>query len=60
MLVGETTSMSVMRANNLVNAFTLGLVKSDEIFYGKAKGIGNSVQSMRVGSKTVETVLAER
>jgi phosphoribosylformylglycinamidine synthase len=36
--------------NNLVNAFTLGLAKSDEIFLGLAKGVGNPV--MYVGSKT--------
>jgi len=36
--------------NNLVNAFTLGLAKSDEIFLGLAEGIGNPV--MYVGSKT--------
>ncbi|MEA3513131.1 MAG: phosphoribosylformylglycinamidine synthase subunit PurL [Campylobacterota bacterium] len=36
--------------NNLVNAFTLGLAKSDEIFLGLAEGVGNPV--MYVGSKT--------
>jgi len=36
--------------NNLVNAFTLGLAKSDEIFLGLAEGTGNPV--MYVGSKT--------
>jgi phosphoribosylformylglycinamidine synthase len=36
--------------NNLVNAFTLGLAKSDEIFLGLAEGVGNSI--MYVGSKT--------
>ena len=36
--------------NNLVNAFNLGIAKADEIFYGKAEGIGNPV--MYVGSKT--------
>ena len=50
MLAGETTFDECYAGNNLVNAFTLGLVKSDEIFYGKAKGIGNSV--IYVGSKT--------
>lgn len=50
MLAGETTFDECYSGNILVNAFTLGLVKSDEIFYGKAKGIGNSV--IYVGSKT--------
>ncbi|MBD3840609.1 MAG: phosphoribosylformylglycinamidine synthase subunit PurL [Campylobacterales bacterium] len=36
--------------NNLVNAFNLGIAKSDEIFYGRAEGIGNPV--IYVGSKT--------
>ena len=36
--------------NNLVNAFNLGICKSDEIFLGVAEGIGNPV--MYVGSKT--------
>jgi phosphoribosylformylglycinamidine synthase len=36
--------------NNLVNAFNLGIAKADEIFYGRAEGIGNPV--MYVGSKT--------
>lgn len=47
---GETTFEECYAGNNLVNAFTLGLAKSDEIFYGKAEGIGNPV--MYVGSKT--------
>ncbi len=50
MLAGETTFDECYAGNNLVNAFTLGLVKSDEIFYGKAQGVGNSV--IYVGSKT--------
>jgi phosphoribosylformylglycinamidine synthase len=36
--------------NNLVNAFNLGICKSDEIFLGVAQGLGNPV--MYVGSKT--------
>ena len=36
--------------NIIVNAFNLGIAKSDEIFYGKAEGIGNPV--VYVGSKT--------
>ncbi|MDY0327662.1 MAG: phosphoribosylformylglycinamidine synthase subunit PurL [Arcobacteraceae bacterium] len=47
---GETSFEDCYAGNNLVNAFTLGLAKSDEIFYGKAEGIGNPV--MYVGSKT--------
>jgi len=47
---GETTFDSCYDGNILVNAFTIGLAKSDEIFYGKSEGIGNSV--MYVGSKT--------
>ncbi len=47
---GETSFEDCYAGNNLVNAFTLGLAKADEIFYGKAEGIGNPV--MYVGSKT--------
>ncbi|AII14467.1 phosphoribosylformylglycinamidine synthase PurLQS, PurL subunit [Campylobacter iguaniorum] len=47
---GETTFDESFNGNILVNAFGLGLCKSDEIFYGKAEGIGNPV--MYVGSKT--------
>ncbi|MBE0491947.1 MAG: phosphoribosylformylglycinamidine synthase subunit PurL [Sulfurospirillum sp.] len=47
---GETFFDESYNGNILVNAFTLGLAKSDEIFYGKAEGIGNPV--VYVGSKT--------
>ena len=47
---GETTFEECYAGNNLVNAFTLGLAKSDEIFLGLAEGVGNPV--MYVGSKT--------
>ncbi|MCK4737734.1 MAG: phosphoribosylformylglycinamidine synthase subunit PurL, partial [Sulfurimonas sp.] len=47
---GETSFDECYNGNILVNAFTLGLAKSDEIFYGKAEGIGNPV--MYVGAKT--------
>ncbi len=47
---GETSFDDCYNGNILVNAFTLGLAKSDEIFYGKAEGIGNPV--IYVGSKT--------
>jgi phosphoribosylformylglycinamidine synthase len=47
---GEMSFDSSYNGNILVNAFALGLVKTDEIFLGIAEGIGNSV--MYVGSKT--------
>lgn len=47
---GETSFEECYAGNNLVNAFNLGLVKKDEIFYGKAEGIGNPV--IYVGGKT--------
>ncbi len=47
---GETTFDPSFNGNILVNAFSLGLCKSDEIFYGRAEGIGNPV--IYVGSKT--------
>jgi phosphoribosylformylglycinamidine synthase len=47
---GQTNFEDCYAGNNLVNAFNLGIAKADEIFYGKAEGIGNPV--MYVGSKT--------
>lgn len=47
---GETTFDNSFNGNILVNAFALGIVKNDEIFYGKAEGVGNPV--IYVGSKT--------
>ncbi|WP_456323021.1 phosphoribosylformylglycinamidine synthase subunit PurL [Hydrogenimonas sp.] len=47
---GETFFDDSYNGNILVNAFTLGIAKSDEIFYGKAEGTGNPV--IYVGSKT--------
>ncbi len=47
---GETFFDEAYNGNILVNAFTLGICKSDEIFYGRAEGIGNPV--IYVGSKT--------
>ncbi|MDR0762501.1 MAG: phosphoribosylformylglycinamidine synthase subunit PurL, partial [Campylobacteraceae bacterium] len=47
---GETFFDECYNGNILVNAFTLGLCKTDEIFYGRAEGIGNPV--IYVGSKT--------
>ncbi|HEX3942228.1 MAG TPA: phosphoribosylformylglycinamidine synthase subunit PurL [Acidobacteriaceae bacterium] len=49
-LGGETRFESCYSGNPLVNAFALGLVKRDEIFYAKASGIGNPV--IYVGAKT--------
>jgi phosphoribosylformylglycinamidine (FGAM) synthase-like enzyme len=40
----------VLLGNPLVNAFALGLVRKDEIFYAKATGVGNPV--IYVGAKT--------
>jgi phosphoribosylformylglycinamidine synthase len=47
---GQTGFEECYAGNNLVNAFCLGICKSDEIFLGIAEGIGNPV--MYVGSKT--------
>jgi phosphoribosylformylglycinamidine synthase len=47
---GQTNFEECYAGNNLVNAFNLGIAKTDEIFYGRAEGIGNPV--MYVGSKT--------
>jgi phosphoribosylformylglycinamidine synthase II len=49
-LGGETKFEACYSGNPLVNAFALGLVKIDEIFYGKASGLGNPV--IYVGAKT--------
>ncbi|MCU1312006.1 MAG: phosphoribosylformylglycinamidine synthase subunit, partial [Candidatus Angelobacter sp.] len=49
-LGGETKFESCYSQNPLVNAFALGLVRKDEIFYAKAAGIGNPV--IYVGAKT--------
>ncbi len=47
---GEISFDACYNGNILVNAFNLGVAKSDEIFYGKAEGVGNPV--IYVGSKT--------
>ncbi len=47
---GEMSFESCYNGNILVNAFSLGLARADEIFYGKAEGVGNPV--IYVGSKT--------
>ena len=49
-LGGETKFESCYSTNPLVNAFALGLVRRDQIFYAKASGEGNPV--IYVGSKT--------
>ena len=49
-LGGETKFEPCYSGNPLVNAFALGLVRRDEIFYAKATGIGNPV--IYVGAKT--------
>jgi phosphoribosylformylglycinamidine synthase II len=49
-LGGETKFESCYSQNPLVNAFALGLVRKDEIFYAKAAGVGNPV--IYVGAKT--------
>ena len=49
-LGGETKFEPCYSGNPLVNAFALGLVRKDQIFYAKAAGEGNPV--IYVGSKT--------
>ncbi len=49
-LGGETKFESSYSHNPLLNAFALGLVRRDQIFYAKAAGEGNPV--IYVGSKT--------
>ncbi len=43
---GEMSFESCYNGNILVNAFNLGLAKADEIFYGRAEGIGNPVSML--------------
>ena len=47
---GEVAFDDAYALNPLVNAFALGLVRRDQIFFGKAAGIGNPV--LYVGAKT--------
>jgi phosphoribosylformylglycinamidine synthase subunit PurL len=49
-LGGETKFESCYSGNPLVNAFALGLVRKEEIFYARAAGEGNPV--IYVGAKT--------
>ncbi|MDT5267944.1 MAG: phosphoribosylformylglycinamidine synthase subunit PurL [Acidobacteriota bacterium] len=47
---GEVVFDDAYGFNPLVNAFALGLVRHDQIFFGKAAGVGNPV--LYVGAKT--------
>ncbi|MDX6531783.1 MAG: phosphoribosylformylglycinamidine synthase subunit PurL [Blastocatellia bacterium] len=47
---GEVSFDEAYALNPLVNAFALGLVRKDQIFFGKATGLGNPV--LYVGAKT--------
>lgn len=47
---GECAFDECFNGNILVNAFALGICKSEDIFYAKAEGVGNPV--IYVGSKT--------
>jgi phosphoribosylformylglycinamidine synthase len=47
---GETVFETCFNGNPLVNVFALGVFRHDEIFFGRASGIGNPV--IYVGAKT--------
>jgi phosphoribosylformylglycinamidine (FGAM) synthase-like enzyme len=47
---GEVAFDDAYALNPLVNAFALGLVRHDQIFFGRASGVGNPV--LYVGAKT--------
>src|ERR1051326_6547823 len=47
---GEVVFSNCYAQNPLVNAFALGIFKKDQIFYGRAHGVGNPV--IYVGAKT--------
>ena len=47
---GEVMFDDAYALNPLVNAFALGLVRRDQIFFGRAEGVGNPV--LYVGAKT--------
>jgi phosphoribosylformylglycinamidine synthase II len=49
-VAGEVAFDDAYALNPLVNAYALGLVRHDQIFFGKATGIGNPV--LYVGAKT--------
>src|SRR5205814_5304927 len=47
---GEVSFNDAYALNPLINAFALGLVRKDQIFFGKATGVGNPV--LYVGART--------
>ena len=47
---GEVIFDEAYNLNPLVNAFALGIVRKDQIFFGKAEGVGNPV--LYAGAKT--------
>ena len=47
---GEVVFDEAYSLNPLVNAFALGIVRKDQIFFGKAEGVGNPV--LYAGAKT--------
>ena len=47
---GEVRFAQCYSRNPLVNAFTLGIMRKEQIFYGRAAGVGNPV--IYVGAKT--------
>jgi phosphoribosylformylglycinamidine synthase len=47
---GECVFEECYNGNPLINVFALGVFRKDQIFYGKAKGVGNPV--IYVGAKT--------
>ena len=47
---GEVSFDDAYALNPLINAFALGLVRRDQIFFGKATGVGNPI--LYVGAKT--------
>jgi phosphoribosylformylglycinamidine (FGAM) synthase-like enzyme len=47
---GEVAFDDAYSLNPLVNAFALGIVKREQIFFGKASGVGNPI--LYVGAKT--------
>ncbi len=47
---GETVFDKGYNGNPLVNVFALGVIKTDEVFFGRAHGVGNPV--IYVGAKT--------
>ncbi|HEX8748278.1 MAG TPA: phosphoribosylformylglycinamidine synthase subunit PurL [Pyrinomonadaceae bacterium] len=49
-VAGEVAFDDAYAFNPLVNAYALGLVRRDQIFFGKAAGVGNPV--LYVGAKT--------